>query len=54
MEKRSKTDTLCINIFKNGESHTTKQQYTQVWLAIFRALNSTQYSNFYKCNKDTK
>lgn len=42
----------CTHIFKNGESCTNKQRYTEVWLALIRTLSCRNDASLLSETKD--
>lgn len=47
MEKndKSKTDTICKNVFKSGENTTSKSQFTKKWIELINRLERNKNVN---------
>ena len=44
MSKNESSTTLCKSVFKSGESTTTEQGFTQIWLQVIQALEAASFS----------
>ena len=44
MEKndKSKTDTICKSVFKSGESTTSKNQFTKMWIELINKIEKNK------------
>ena len=38
MEENEITEPLCKSVFKNGETTTTEQAFTDIWIELIHAL----------------
>ncbi|MBQ2691691.1 MAG: hypothetical protein IJF53_06010 [Clostridia bacterium] len=44
MLENETSTTLCKSVFKSGESTTTEQGFTQIWLQVIQALEAASFS----------
>ena len=38
MEENNEPRTICISVFKSGESTTTEREFTEVWTSLINTL----------------
>ena len=46
--KRKENQTICVSVFKSGESTTTKHEYTKKWIELINRMEKSKNANF--CN----
>ena len=45
--KRKDNQTICVSVFKSGESTTTKHEYTKKWIELINRMEKSKNANFY-------
>jgi len=49
MAENNEPKTVCVSVFKSGESTTTEREFTEKWIELINTLERSKSGNF--CEK---
>ena len=49
MAENNEPKTVCVSVFKSGESTTTEREFTEMWTSLINTLERSKSGNF--CEK---
>ena len=49
MAENNESKTVCVSVFKSGESTTTKREFTDKWIELINTIEKGKSGNF--CEK---
>ena len=49
MAENNEPKTVCVSVFKSGESTTTEREFTEMWTLLINTLERSKSGNF--CEK---
>ena len=49
MAENNEPQTVCVSVFKSGESTTTEREFTDKWIELINTLERSKSGNF--CEK---
>ena len=48
MEENNRPKTVCVSVFKSGESTTTERKFTDKWIELINTLERSKMLSFAK------